>query len=354
MTPFPTPGISWSDHSGSPQFRAGRFRNAREQQPVARTESGLKLGWDFLFNKPATTTPDGPLPLHRLTRAELDATPAPSLYRLGHSSVLIRLRSGWWLTDPVFSLRASPVQFAGPKRFHPVPITAAELPPLAGIVLSHDHYDHLDKATITELAPKTGVFLTPLGVGDRLIDWGVPRAQVRQLDWWEEAEVDGVRLIATPAQHFSGRTLSDSNRTLWASWVIDEGDLRLFFSGDTGYHDGFAEIGRRLGPFDLTMMETGAYSDNWPFVHMHPRETVQAHLDLGGRWLLPIHNGTFDLAMHPWDDPFEQVLAYAAPHDIEVTTPVFGDRLDLTAPHPGERWWRTVGTSTAETAGDRR
>ncbi len=350
MTPFVRPGISWSDHRASPQHRDGRFHNARAQRPVEGPDSGLKVGWDLLFNKPSDTTPDVPLPLHRLTRAELDAAPERSLYRLGHSSVLIRLRTGWWLTDPVFSLRASPVQFAGPKRFHPVPITAEDLPPLAGVVLSHDHYDHLDRATITALAAKTGTFLTPLGVGDRLIAWGVPTATVRQLDWRDEVEVDGARFVATPAQHFSGRGLGDGNRTLWASWVIEDGDLRLFFSGDTGYHEGFVEIGRRFGPFDLTMMETGAYNNAWPSVHMHPRETVQAHRDLRGRWLLPIHNGTFDLAMHSWYDPFEKVVTYAAPHQIPVATPIFGERLDLRWPQTGERWWRFVIAAGAAAA----
>lgn len=352
MTPFAKPGPTWSDFDASPQYREGRFHNERPQRPVESPDSGLKIGWDFLVNKPSDTTPDQPLPVRRLTRRDLQASPDHSLYRLGHSSVLLSLRSGWWLTDPVFSLRASPVQFAGPKRFHPVPITTEELPPLAGVLLSHDHYDHLDHATIMALADKAEVFLTPLGVGDRLMDWGVPRARVHQLDWWDKIDLDSVQFTATPAQHFSGRGIGDRNRTLWASWVITDDDLRLFFSGDTGYHDGFAEIGRRFGPFDLTMMETGAYNDSWPYVHMHPRETVAAHRDLHGRWLLPIHNGTFDLAMHSWYDPFEQVLTHAAPHEIDVATPIFGERVDLRAPHAGERWWRPlIGADSAGLAG---
>ena len=221
--------------------------------------------------------------------------------------MLLRLRGGWWLTDPVFSERASPVQFPGPKRFHAPPISLAELPPLRGVILSHDHYDHLDHRAIKALASKTEVFLSPLGVGDRLAAWGVSADRIRQFDWWQDVEIDGLRLTATPAQHFSGRSLADSNRTLWSSWVIEDDELRVFFSGDSGYFDGFAEIGRRFGPFDLTLMETGAYDPQWPYVHMQPTETVQAHQDLRGRWLLPIHNGTFDLAMHAWDDPFQQV-----------------------------------------------
>jgi L-ascorbate metabolism protein UlaG (beta-lactamase superfamily) len=193
------------------------------------------------------------------------------------------------------------------------------------------------------------VFLTPLGVGDRLVAWGVPAEKVRQFDWWQEAEFDGLRIVSTPAQHFSGRGLFDSDRTLWTSWVLldppapgESGDpgLRLFFSGDSGYFDGFAEIGRRFGPFDVTLLETGAYDPKWAYVHMQPAQTVQAHQDLRGRWLLPVHNGTFDLAMHAWDDPIERVSALARERGIALVTPRMGERVDLAAPQPTTPWWR--------------
>jgi len=201
------------------------------------------------------------------------------------------------------------------------------------------------------------VFLTPLGVGDRLIAWGVDPAKVRQFDWWQGTAIDGVQFTATPAQHFSGRGLFDGNATLWASWVIVDGArpaagqedaLRLFFSGDTGYFAGFAEIGRRFGPFDVTLLETGAYDAQWPYVHMQPEQTVQAHVDLRGRWLMPVHNGTFDLALHGWTEPFERVSALAAQRGLALTTPRMGERLDLAAPQPMQPWWREAGV--AETA----
>lgn len=314
-------------------------------QPEQTLGKTLGLFWDFFFNKPKTTVPNAPLPIRSLTRAELDAAPDRSLYRIGHSTMLIKLRGGWWLTDPVFSERASPVQWAGPKRFHAPPIALDDLPPIRGVILSHDHYDHLDRATVKRLAATTDVFLTPLGVGDRLIGWGVPKAKVRQFDWWQGTGIDGLRIVATPSQHFSGRTPFDGNRTLWASWVIideppGQQGLRLFFSGDTGYFDGFREIGERHGPFDLTMMETGAYDARWPYVHMQPEQTVQAHRDLHGRWMLPMHNGTFDLAMHAWQDPFERVTALAEAGGIALATPMMGERVDLSAPQAGTRWWR--------------
>lgn len=342
MTDSTTSTASDSDSDTSLRSADGRFRNAAARPAPARGKSRWKLMWEVFFDKPANTRPHAPIPVHQLTRAELDAAPDRSLYRLGHSSLLLKLRGHWWLTDPVFSRRASPFSWFGPKRFHAPPITIDALPPIRGVILSHDHYDHLDHAAIKALADKVEVFLTPLGVGDRLAGWGIAQDKVRQFDWWQGIEVAGVRFTATPAQHFSGRGLRDGNRTLWCSWVIDDGGRRVFFSGDSGYFAGFAEIGRRFGPFDLTLMETGAYNVEWPHVHMQPEQTVQAHRDLRGDWLLPIHNGTFDLSMHPWSEPFERVQALANAHGIGVATPVMGERFAIDAPSTGERWWRDV------------
>ncbi|SDR41247.1 L-ascorbate metabolism protein UlaG, beta-lactamase superfamily [Paraburkholderia fungorum] len=325
----------------SAQHDGERFRNVRAR-PVEGFGKTLRIMWNMLFRKPSGTVPTGALPVDALTREQLEAAPDRSLYRLGHSTLLLKLRGEFWLTDPVFAERASPFRRLGPKRFHAPPIALADLPPLRGVILSHDHYDHLDRDTVLALAATTGVFLTPLGVGDRLIEWGIDAKKVRQFDWWQSAEIDGLTFTATPAQHFSGRSLFDGNSTLWASWVIVDQDLRVFFSGDTGYFDGFKAIGERLGPFDVTLVETGAYDAQWPYVHMQPDDTVQAHVDLRGRWLVPIHNGTFDLAMHRWYEPFERVIGLAAARGITLSTPRMGERLDLAAPHRGERWWRNV------------
>lgn len=335
-----------AEYAASPQFADGRFRN-----PVPRPAIGagktLRIIGDALWNKPADAVPATAPRVLALTPQQLAQAPDHSLFRLGHSTVLIKLRGGWWITDPVFAERASPLQWIGPKRFHAPPIALEDLPPLRGVILSHDHYDHLDPAAVRYLAQTAGVFLTPLGVGDRLVAWGIDPNKVRQFDWWEGTTVDGVQFVATPAQHFSGRGLFDGDKTLWASWTIldeppDAPSLRLFFSGDTGYFDGFKEIGRRYGPFDVTLLETGAYDVNWPYVHMQPEQTVQAHLDLRGRWLLPIHNGTFDLAMHPWTEPFERVSALATAHGVALATPVMGERVDLQSPQATTAWWREM------------
>ncbi|MDE2271884.1 MAG: MBL fold metallo-hydrolase [Xanthomonadaceae bacterium] len=343
MTDPVDPHAPTSDAASALQAADGRFRNAAPRPaPAGPRKSRWKLMWEVFFEKPANTRPRAPIPVRPLSRVELEAAPESSLYRLGHSTVLLKLRGHWWLTDPVFSHRASPFSWLGPKRFHAPPIAIDELPAIRGVILSHDHYDHLDHDAILALAGKVDRFLTPLGVGERLAGWGIARERVHQFDWWQGIEVEGVRFTATPAQHFSGRTLRDGNRTLWCSWTIDDGERRVFFSGDSGYFDGFAEIGRRFGPFDLTLMETGAYNAEWPYVHMHPEQTVQAHLDLRGDWLLPIHNGTFDLSVHPWHEPFERVLTLAHAHGIALATPVMGERVSIDAPHAGDRWWRAV------------
>ncbi len=324
----------------TPHYQDGRFQNAQPRPPLGFWK-GVKLAWSFFVSgKPAGTVPDRPIPVQPLTRADLEAAPDRSLYRLGHSTLLLKLRGRYWLTDPVFSQRASPVQWAGPARFHAPPISIDALPPIAGVILSHNHYDHLDYAAVRQLAAKTDRFIAPLGVGEQLIAWGIDAGKVEQLDWWQSTELHGLRLTATPAQHFSGRGLRDSDRSLWASWVIQDDALRVFFSGDSGYFDGFKAIGEKFGPFDLTLMETGAYDPRWAFVHMQPEETLQAHRDLRGRWLLPIHNGTFDLAVHTWQDPFERIVALAAQHGVTVTTPMMGERVDIGAPQAGTAWWR--------------
>ena len=337
----PTLAATPSTSEASPQFHDGKFHNPVPMRKLSIGEMA-RLWWNALFDKPAGTVPAKAIPVRPLSRAALLAAPDNTLYRLGHSTMLLKLAGEFYLTDPVFSKRASPVQWAGPARFHAPPISIEELPPIKAVILSHDHYDHLDHAAILALAAKTSHFLAPLGVGERLVGWGVERARVREFDWWQGASIDGVRFVATPAQHFSGRTLNDRNSTLWASWVILHGDLRLFFSGDTGYFKGFKEIGDKYGPFDVALVETGAYDKQWPDVHMQPEETLQAFRDLRGKWLVPIHNGTFDLSLHRWQDPFERIAALADKGGVAMATPEMGEALDLLRPQAGRAWWRTV------------
>ncbi|QXE86993.1 MBL fold metallo-hydrolase [Geomonas nitrogeniifigens] len=310
-----------------------------------------RVMWNFFFNKPADTRPAGKIPVHKMSREELLSAPVNTVFRIGHSTVLLKLEDGFWLTDPVFSKRASPVQWAGPPRFHQPPIGIEDLPPIKGVIISHDHYDHLDRDSIVKLAGKTEHFLVPVGVGDIITGWGVPAAKVRQLNWWQSTQVDAIRLVATPCRHFSGRGLFNKNQTLQNSWTILAPGFRIFFSGDSGYFHGFKRIGEQYGPFDLTLLEAGAYNVNWAGVHMMPEETVQAHLDLKGRRMLPIHNGTFDLSMHAWREPFDRILSLAKAREIEVAVPVMGEPVYSSAAAQARPWWAAVDAGPVPVTG---
>jgi L-ascorbate metabolism protein UlaG (beta-lactamase superfamily) len=269
--------------------------------------------------------------------------PEISVAWLGHSTLLIRIGGKTILTDPVFSDAIFPIRFLAPKAFaYSKPIDIMDLPDIDVVLLSHDHYDHLDYASIRALSAKDPMFVTPLGVGSHLRKWDVPEDRIIERDWWQDTVIGGLRLTATPAQHFSGRGIMGGGQSLWASWVIDSSDGRLFFSGDSGYFAGFKEIGERFGPFDLTFLESGAYNENWLDVHMLPEQTVQAHLDLKGKVLQPIHWGKFDLALHAWAEPVERLSAAADESGVHMTTPLIGQVYALHEPLPQTAWWRML------------
>lgn len=332
------------DYSQSSQHSGKRFENS------TATSSGdfgttMKIIWRYITEKRGETTPVKPIPMEMLSREQLLAENdgSTALYRLGHSSLLLNLAGEFWLIDPVFGERVSPFSFMGPKRFHNTPLQLEALPPIKGVITSHDHYDHLDQPTIAYLKDRVEQFIMPLGVGNHLRKWGVDGSRITELDWWQHSQLGEVKVTATPARHFSGRGLNDSNHTLWASWVIETGGDKLFYSGDSGYFEGFKEIGKRLGPFDLTLMENGAYDGDWSQIHMKPEETLQAHIDLGGKAMLPVHNSTFDLAFHPWKEPLQRLTELAETHQVEMITPIIGKRLTLDAlNNHQQRWWQTL------------
>ncbi|MBB3177903.1 MBL fold metallo-hydrolase [Variovorax sp. Sphag1AA] len=335
-----TNGTCESPYAASPQFKGCGFRNA--PNPDARPSEGAWNIWTrFIFASKKDTVPVDPIPVRPLTSQQLDALDpqANHVIRLGHSSHLLKLRGKYWLIDPVFSERVSPFQWVGPKRFHPPPITLEQLPPIEGLILSHDHYDHLDAATIEYLAQRVQHYFVPLGVKARLVELGVPPDRVTELDWWQSGEQDGVKLSAAPAQHFSGRTINDRDKTLWASWVIDSGSQRIFYSGDSGYFQGFAQIGERFGGIDLAMIENGAYDAYWPSVHMTPEQSVQAFEDLRAKVLFSVHNSTFDLAFHSWHDPLDRIADLAERKKLVLATPMIGEPLTVGQQRTNARWW---------------
>ena len=325
----------------SKQFRGGRFANAgvaRDDLPRGVVPMFRELLFGGQERRPPT-----PLPVERphAIWARRPDTGFRATW-LGHSTVLLELDGRRVLTDPVFGDRIGPASFLGPRRFHAVPAELTDLPPLDVVLLSHDHFDHLCKPTMRALA-KTGVpVVTALGVGARLEAYGWAPDRITELDWLESAEVAGVRFTATPAQHFSGRSLGSRNRTLWASWVVEAARRKVFFSGDTGMHDGFDAIGERLGPFDLVMLEIGAFHPSWSSIHLGPEHALDAFARLGGGTLLPVHWGTFSLAFHAWDAPGEELVALAAATGARIVTPRLGAAVEpeqLDGPTP---WWRDV------------
>ena len=327
-------------YAASPQFKGCNFQNP--PNPDALPSAGTWKIWSrFLVGDKVNTVPIDPIPVRPLTTAQLDALDplANHIVRLGHSSHLLKLRGKFWLIDPVFGERVSPLRFIGPKRFHQPPLTLEQLPPIEGLILSHDHYDHLDVPTIEYLAKRVQRYFVPLGVKARLVEMGVPTERIEEFDWWQAGAHDGVQLTATPSQHFSGRTLSDRDRTLWASWVIQSGAQRIFYSGDSGYFGGFKQIGERFGGFDLALMENGAYDAHWPAVHMTPEESVRAFVDVRGKVLYSVHNSTFDLAFHTWHDPLDRIADLAAAQQIELATPLIGEVLTIGRSRTNVRWW---------------
>ncbi|WP_298926170.1 MBL fold metallo-hydrolase [uncultured Ramlibacter sp.] len=308
---------------------------------IAPAQSPMKIWWRVLTESKVGTVPVDPVPVQPLTRAALDALDPKGVHivRLGHSSHLLKLEGKYWLIDPVFSERASPVQWAGPRRFHPSPIALADLPPIEGLILSHDHYDHLDRATIEALALKVQRYYVPTGVGARLQSMQVPAERIQELGWWQAATHGGVQLTAAPSQHFSGRSLTDRNATLWASWLIRAGGRLVFYSGDSGYFPGFRQIGERFPGIDLALIENGAYDKDWPQVHMTPEESIRAFEDLKAKTLYSVHNSTFDLAFHPWREPMDRLAALASAKGIDLATPVIGEVMSVGQPRSNALWW---------------
>ncbi len=328
----------------SPQWGDGVFENP---QPLWNDTEGMVSRY---LSGSDHASPAEPLPVVAVDPARFDDPPPTGLRItwLGHSTLILEIDGHRILTDPVWGERTSPLSFIGPRRWYPPPLPLSELPPLDAILLSHDHYDHLDYPTIVALKDLAVPFIAPLGVGAHLAYWGVPEDRILELDWWDRTTVGSLELVCTPSRHASGRHLLDQNATLWASYVLRGPEHRVYFSGDTGLFPGLREIGERLGPFDLIMLEVGAYDRAWPDWHLGPEQAVRAHQLLGGGGpMLPIHWGLFDLALHGWTEPIERVLVAAEAQQVRVLTPRPGQALEPADAPPVECWWPDVPWQTA-------
>lgn len=336
----------------SPQWHGTSFRNRLER--VDGPASEIIAGW--LSGGQPNTVPDALLPVEARRGTDYGTPPASGLRVtwFGHSSLLVELDGHRVLVDPMWGDRASPFSFAGPQRFYPPVLPLEDLPPIDVVVISHDHYDHLDVPTVKALARTPTLWAVPLGVGAHLEAWGVSPDKIRELDWWESTPVGALSVVATPARHFSGRWLNDQDQTLWAGWAIIGPTHRAFYSGDTAMHPGFRAIGERLGPFDVTMFEVGAYDTLWTDVHLGPEQAVRAHRIVRGKVLVPVHWGLFDLALHGWTEPMERVLAAAEREGVRLVAPRPGGLFEpsVAARAAGEvtRWWPALPWRTVEQA----
>lgn len=299
--------------------------------------SYLKMTWRFL-NKPGYTAPPSVLPSVK-TDMKSVAKGKPTIIWFGHSSYFISINGKNVLVDPVFSGYASPFSFTGKSYKGSDIYTVDDLPVIDLLILTHDHYDHLDYNTILKLKPKTRFICTSLGVGSHLRYWGVDPSLIMEFDWWDTQLVFGdTQLIAAPARHFSGRSLT-RNKTLWSSFILRTGEYNMYIGGDSGYDTHFKEIGEKFGPFDIAMLEAGQYGAEWPYIHMLPEEAVQASVDLQAKVLLPVHWAKFALSMHPWDEPVKRVITKATELNVKVTTPMIGEPVILNHAYPSTQWW---------------
>ena len=330
----------------SPHFVGGKFVNSAPTNMLAPGSFFAMLRHQFLGTE--QRVPQRQIPVVTRSSSDYERGPASALRAtwIGHASTLVEIDGRRVLTDPIWSTRCSPSTWAGPKRFHPPPLSLAELPNIDIAVISHDHFDHLDMATVEALAARGTRFVVPLGVGAHLEVWGLSAAQIIELDWNETAEVAGLKVTATPARHYSGRNPLYRDNTLWASWVVKGPNHRFFFSGDSGYFNGFKDIGAEHGPFDLTLIKIGACDVTWLDIHMTPEEAVQTNSDVRGKLLLPVHWGTFNLAFHAWNEPADRVVAAARSAGAPLVVPRPGEFVEPAqiAEQAAERtiqpWWR--------------
>ncbi len=323
----------------SPNYGKNEFINLIETKMGSFSEMMSTIP-DFIWTK--NGEPSQPVPVKFGEVLTLSPDTAAHVTWYGHSAFLIEMEGKRILIDPMLSSTASPLPF-GSKRFgYQRPIPLEELTKIDAVILSHDHYDHLDYPTIKALKEEVGHFYTALGVGSHLKRWGVAEEKITELDWWEGVGFKGLKLVACPARHFSGRGMTDRNCTQWASWIIKVSYQYIYFSGDSGYGPHFKEIGDKYGPFDLAMLECGQYNEAWEAIHMMPEQSVQAGIDVQSKLVMPIHWGAFKLSVHEWTDPIVRFKAASDKEGVPMIHPYIGERFLLGYEYPREEWWKQV------------
>ena len=341
----------------SPQFGASKKEKLTEMVTSSKNhndgvfhnqeETAVMMDFKFsslkeYFNSKGKE-PELPLPSNTISTEafQVKNDTLASFTWFGHSAILLELEGKKVFIDPMLGNTSGPHSMLGPSRFdYQLPITADSIPYLDLVLISHDHYDHLDLESIRKLKDKTKLFIVPLGVGAHLKKWKVPESKIMELDWWDSTDFEGIKIISTPARHFSGRGLNDRNTTLWSSFVLETRKNKVYFSGDGGYGKHFKEIGDKYGPFDLCFLECGQYNEQWAQIHMMPEEVILANNDLQGKVILPIHWGAFKLALHTWTDPVERLMAKKDETQARIITPIIGEKVEVSEPKSYEFWWK--------------
>ncbi|MCB9426192.1 MAG: MBL fold metallo-hydrolase [Flavobacteriales bacterium] len=333
-------------YAQSPQYREGKFHNTNPNAPRNMSFGEMmSLAYKFFTTKVPEGRPQENLKVHKMDATNVANYQGPSrLVWYGHSAFLLQIEGKNILLDPMFGKVSAPHPFLGGNRFNEeLPISIEELPQIDAVIFSHDHYDHLDYDSVMQLKEKTNHFFTPLGVGVHLEAWGILSKNITELDWWQDAYFEGLKLVCTPAQHFSGRKMDNGQSTLWSSWVIQSKEDNIYFSGDSGYAPHFKEIGDKYGPFDIALMECGQYNRLWSEIHMMPEETAQASVDVKAKKAMPIHWAGFKLALHGWKDPIERFEAQSKTLNLETVTPQIGEEIlvkDSTKVY--KQWWKNL------------
>lgn len=335
-----TTGDSYERFKRSENFKEGKFRDIEKTTTMTKMDVSTIMQY---FTK-GDTVPKFTFPVEKSNSIKgEDAIATGEKVKVtwfGHSALLLEINNSKIFFDPMLGNAPSPISWVGTKRFNKeLPMKIEDIPELDAVLISHDHYDHLDYWSIIQLKDKVKKFYVPLGLAAHLKAWGVDEAKIVELDWWEDAKFEELTFACTPSRHFSGRGLTNRDSTLWCSWVVKAENTKIFFSGDTGYNQSFKKIGEKFGPFALTLLECGQYNEGWAEIHMMPEQTVQAHIDLRGELLLPIHWGAFKLSVHSWQEPVERLIAKANSLGVKVTTPRIGEQVILGKAAPCSRWW---------------
>ena len=327
----------------SSQYKDNAFVNQIDTQTSTPTpDSGGMIDTLFKFIKGVPNQkPSRDIDVIKLQAEDLDQSQAPELVWFGHSSFLLQVAGKTVFFDPMFSQKAAPHPWLGGNRYNKeFPLTPEQLPNIDAIVISHDHYDHLDYDSVLQLDHKVANYYVPLGVASHLISWGINKEKITEFDWWQNQDLGNLQLTFTPARHFSGRRITNQNQTLWGGWYVKSEDYSVFFSGDTGYGPHFSQIKEKLGEPDFALLECGQYNTAWADIHMMPEQTVQAAKDLNAKVMMPVHWGAFTLALHSWTDPIERAMAEANKQQQAIVAPEIGELMTLQQ-EPTNRtdWW---------------